>query len=55
MKEKKKCRLRADRVFLAMSVIVGTLFGADGLRRNLSSQQPSNITVHGNFRCHIVQ
>ena len=50
MKEKKKCRLRADRVFLAMGVIVGTLFGADGLRRNLSSQQPSNITVHGNFR-----
>lgn len=46
----KKCRLRASRVFLAMGIIVGTLFGADGLRRSFESQQPSNITVDGDFR-----
>lgn len=50
MKEKKKCRIRTDRVFLAMGVIVVTLFGADGLRRSLSSQQPNNIKVNGDFR-----
>ena len=47
MKETKKCRLRADRVFIAMGIIVGTLFGADGLRRSLASQQPNNITIIG--------
>ena len=50
MKETKKCRLRADRVFLAMGIIVGTLFGADGLRRSLVRQQPNNITIKGEFR-----
>ena len=50
MKETKKCRLRADRVFIAMGIIVGTLFGADGLRRSLASEQPNNIKIKGDFR-----
>ena len=50
MKEKKKSRLRADRVFLAMAAIVGTLFGADGLRRSLTGNQPNNIKIDGEFR-----
>ena len=50
MKETKKCRLRADRDFIAMGIIVGTLFGTDSLRRSLASQQPNNITIKGEFR-----
>lgn len=50
MKETKKCRLRADRVFIAMGIIVGTLFGADGLRRSLASDQPNNLKITGDFR-----
>ena len=50
MSETKKCRLRVGRVFLAMGITVGTLFGADALRRSFDSQQPYNIKVHGDFR-----
>lgn len=50
MSETKKCRLRMGRVFLAMGITVGTLFGADTLRRGFESQQPYNIKVHGEFR-----
>lgn len=50
MSEIKKCRLRVGRVFLAMGITVGTLFGADCLRRSFETQQPYNIKVHGDFR-----
>lgn len=50
MKETKKNRLRADRVLLAMGIIVGTLFGADGIRRSLTSQQPYDLVIKGKFR-----
>jgi D-alanyl-D-alanine carboxypeptidase len=33
-----------------MGITVGTLFGADSLRRNFESQQPYNIKIHGDFR-----
>ena len=50
MNEKKRDKLRASRVFIAMGIIVVTLFGADGLRRGLESQKPYNLKVQGVFR-----
>ncbi|WP_297955543.1 M15 family metallopeptidase [uncultured Ruminococcus sp.] len=50
MKETKKNKLKLSRVLLAMGIIVGTLFGADTLRRGLASQQPYNLTIKGDFR-----
>ena len=50
MNEKKRDKLRAGRVFIAMGIIVVTLFGADGLRRGLESQKPYNLKVQGVFR-----
>ncbi|SHM22833.1 D-alanyl-D-alanine carboxypeptidase family protein [Ruminococcus flavefaciens] len=50
MSETKKCRLRVGRVFLAMVLTAGTLFGADTIRRSLESHQPYNLTIHGDFR-----
>lgn len=50
MNEKKRGKLKASRVFLAMGIIVVTLFGADGLRRGLESQRPYNLKVQGDFR-----
>lgn len=50
MNEKKRGKLKASRVFLAMGMIVVTLFGADGLRRGLESQKPYNLKVKGVFR-----
>lgn len=50
MSETKKPKLKASRVFLAMGVIVGTLFGADGLRRSFESNEISNLKVSGEFR-----
>ena len=48
MQEPKRKKLRVSRVLLAMGAIVVTLFGADGLRRSLASQQPYNLTINGN-------
>lgn len=50
MQEPKRKKLRVSRVLLAMGAIVVTLFGADGLRRSLASQQPYNLTINGKFR-----
>jgi D-alanyl-D-alanine carboxypeptidase len=50
MSETKKPKLKASRVFLAMGVIVGTLFGADGLRRSFESNGAYNLKVSGEFR-----
>ncbi|WP_296779045.1 M15 family metallopeptidase [Ruminococcus sp.] len=50
MKETKRCKLKTERVFLAMGIIVGTLFGADGVRRSFESRRPYNLKVQGDFR-----
>ncbi len=50
MKENRRCKLKAGRVFLAMGIIVGTLFGADGFRRGFEGQRPYNLKIQGDFR-----
>ena len=49
MKQLKGGKLKASRVFLAMGIIVGTLFGADGIRRSFESRKPYNLKIQGNF------
>ena len=50
MKENRRCKLKVSRVFLAMGLIVGTLFGADGFRRGVEGQRPLNLKIQGDFR-----
>ncbi len=47
---KQQGSVRWGRVFAAMLIIVVVLFGADGIRRNLSGTIPHNIKVSGSFR-----